>query len=307
MERSLRAANMDVSNTVDVTEPGAVCAAVGEILGRRYPGADLAVNDRLFTDFASLYAGTYPGFRGCEMPYHDTQHVLDVTLAMARLISGYEMTPGAAGPLGPQLALAGIAAALFHDSGYIRRLRDSRHKNGAAYTRVHVRRSARFLGDYLPQVGLASLVGICTRIVLFTGYDSDPRLLPVADEKERCLGTLLGTADLIAQMADVDYVRKCRDHLYREFEIGGIAGEFGSGYHGGTVFKSPDELLECTPAFIREAIDLRLEQQFGGVYRYVARSFGGSNLYMEAILDNSRRLQALLSGDERALLAQARF
>jgi len=297
---------MDVSNTVDVTDPTAVCVAVQRILTRRYPPVDLGAVEGLFVDFARLYDGTFPGFRGCELPYHDTQHVLDVTLAMARLLDGYEANPGEAGPLGPELALAGIAAALFHDSGYIRRTRDSRHKNGAAYTRVHVRRSARFLAEYLPEVGLEGLAGACTRTVLFTGYEMDPRSLPVASERERCLGTLLGTADLIAQMADVDYVRKCRDHLYKEFEIGGIAGEYGSGYHGGEVFKSPDQLLESTPAFIRSTIELRLDTQFGGAYRYAARFFGGPNLYMDAILDNCRHLQELLSGDERALLASSR-
>ena len=172
MERLLRATHMDVSNTVDVTDPAAVCAAVRQILRVRHPVLDLSVVDRLFADFSSLYAGTFPGFRGCEMPYHDTQHVLDVTLAMARLIDGYEQSPGEAGPLGPELALAGIAAALFHDSGYIRRTRDSRQKNGAAYTRVHVRRSARFLRDYLPGTGLESLAETCTRVVMFTGYES---------------------------------------------------------------------------------------------------------------------------------------
>ena len=47
----------------------------------------------------------------------------------------------------------------------------------------------------------------------------------MASEQERCLGSLLGTADLMAQLADVDYLRKCRDHLYEEFELGGIARE----------------------------------------------------------------------------------
>jgi len=227
--------------------------------------------------------------------------VLDVTLAMARLLDGHEATPGEAGPLGPDLALAGIAAALFHDSGYIRRIRDNRNKNGAAYTRIHVARGARFIADYLPEVGLQDLVGVCTRIIQFTGYHIDPRNLPVASDQERCLGALLGTADLIAQMADVDYVRKCRDHLYEEFEIGGIAGERGDGFHDGTVFRSPDHLLETTPDFIRNTIEVRLDGQFGGVYRYAAGFFGGSNLYMEAIADNCRRLQALLSGDSRVL------
>ncbi len=306
MKQSRRASHMDVSNTVDVTDPGAVGAAVRVILQKRYPTSDFSVVDQLVTDFARLYSGDFPGFRACELPYHDSQHVLDVTLAMARLLDGYEAAPGPVGPLGPQLALAGIAAALFHDSGYIRRIGDNRHKNGAAYTRIHVRRGARFVGDYLPGVGLADIAAVCARIIYFTGYETDPGKLRVASDRERRLGTLLGTADLIAQMADVEYVRKCRDHLYEEFEIGGIAGKNGSGYHGGTVFRSPDQLLESTPDFIRNTIELRLEKQFGGVYQCAARFFGGTNLYMDAILDNCHRLQAVLSGQERVEIYPSR-
>lgn len=304
MNQAQRGRHMDVSNTVDVTDPGEVSEAVRGILEARHPHFDFSGIDVLVRDFDRLYRGKFPGFRGCEIRYHDAQHVLDVTLAMARLLDGHEAEPGVVGPLGPRLALAGIAAALFHDSGYIRRVRDSKHKNGAAYTRVHVSRGARFMAEYLPQVGLAELVGICTRIVLFTGYGTDPRELPAASKQERRLGSLLGTADLIAQMADVEYVSKCRDHLYKEFEIGGIAGESGAGNHAGMFYRSPDHLLETTPEFIRTTIELRLETQLDGVHRCAARYFGGPNLYMDAILRNFRQLEVLLAEDDRAAKAQ---
>jgi hypothetical protein len=296
-----RPAHMDVSNTVDVTDSGAVADAVGAILQRRHPGYDFTALDTLFRDFTALYEGSFPGFRACEIKYHDAQHVLDVTLAMARLLDGHELAPEYVGPLGPDLALAGIAAALFHDSGYIRRTRDTRHRNGAAYTRSHVSRSERFLRDYLPGVGLQHMVGTCGRIVHFTGYERDTRRLAVADGTEQRLGALLGTADLIAQMADADYVRKCRDHLYEELEIGGMAGERGHTTHTGTIYRSPDHLLASTPDFIRKTIDQRLEGQFRGAHRCAATHFGGPNLYMTAIEDNRRRLQALLAASPSAV------
>lgn len=301
-----RAAHMDVSNTVDVTDACAVAAEVGAILQRRYPGSDFSALDGLFRDFNALYEGSFPGFRGCEIRYHDAQHVLDVTLAMARLLDGHELQPEYVGPLGPDLALAGIAAALFHDSGYIRRSRDTRHRNGAAYTRSHVSRSERFLRDYLPAVGLRGMVGTCGRIVHFTGYERDTRGLAVADEREHRLGALLGTADLIAQMADVDYVRKCRDHLYEELEIGGMAGKDGHITHTGTIYRSADHLLESTPDFIRNTIEQRLDGQFKRAYRCAATHFGGPNLYMEAIEDNRRRLQALLATHPGAVASVSR-
>ena len=290
-----RAAHMDVSNTVDVTDPAAVSAAVCHILTGCYPGYAFSQVEPLVADFSRLYRGSYPGFSACDIGYHDMQHVLDVTLAMARLLDGHDRSETGALHLGPELALAGIAAALFHDSGYIRRTRDSRNKNGAAYTRIHVSRSARFLEEYLPQAGMAHLSGICTRIVHFTGYEIDPQHIEVGNDRERRLGELLGTADLIAQMADVDYVLKCREYLYEEFRAGGLAGEHAAQYPGVTVFRSPQDLLESTPDFMRNAIVVRLDAQFGGVYRYAAAHFGGSDLYMDAIKANARRLEAELA------------
>ena len=96
-------------------------------------------------------------------------------------------------------------------------------------------------------------------------------------------------------MADVNYVTKCRDHLYEEFEIGGMAGEGARAHHTGKVYHSRDHLLEPTPDFIRDAIELRLEGEFDGVHRHAATHFGGRNLYMDAILENCRRLQQLLA------------
>jgi hypothetical protein len=296
MREAQRAGHMDVSNTVDVSDPVTVAGAVRAILENRYEGFDFSAVDSLFGDFSRLYAGSFPGFRACDIKYHDTQHVLDVTLAMARLLDGHDASHSCPERLGPELALAGIATALFHDSGYIRRTRDSRNKNGAAYTRVHVSRGARFMADYLPGVGLQDMVGTCTRIVHFTGYEVDPQHIVVANAMEHRLGTLLGSADLIAQMADVDYVRKCREHLYEEFEAGGMAGEFGDYTHTGTVYLSPEHLLQNTPNFIRTAIDVRLDGHFGSVHRYAAEHFDGRHLYMDAIADNCSRLEALLAG-----------
>ncbi|MFT4517846.1 MAG: hypothetical protein ACI9JM_000223 [Halioglobus sp.] len=289
-----RAGHMDVSNTVDVSDAVAVAAAVQQILGEQHDGLDLVSLRLLFEDFSRLYCGDYPGFRACDINYHNEQHVLDVTLAMARLLDGR----GKIAPLSAQMILAGIAAALFHDSGYIRRTRDTRHANGAAYTRVHVSRSARFLTEYLPSIGLQDLVGICTRLVYFTRTEVDPAELLVLNDDEWVLGTLLGTADLMAQMADKEYVQKCREHLYEEFVAGGMAGEVADKNATPPLFDSPEQLLRMTPGFISNAIDTRLNQQFKGVHRFAADHFDGRHLYMEAIAHNSSLLEEILAAEE---------
>ena len=286
---------MDVTNLVDVTSPAAVNVALRAILDGLYPAYDFSPVDTLVGDFDRLYRGEYPGYRACDVGYHNSQHVLDVTLAMARLIDGHEGDCSAADKLGPELALAGIACALFHDAGYIRLRGDNKNSNGAAYTRSHISRSARFMTHYLPAVGLQEILPVCTRIVHFTGYELDPDKVKVQSNREYTLGSLMGTADLIAQMADVDYLRKCRDDLYLEFVSGGIAGEGGLEGYERTIYRSPQHLLESTPDFMQTVIELRLEGYFRSAYHYAGKHFKGPNLYMEAIDRNRQELARLLA------------
>lgn len=295
MPLSQRASHMDVSNTVDVTDPNAVIAALRSILDSRYPDFDFAPVNIMVEDFVRLYQGQYPGYEACDVSYHNIQHVLDVTLAMARLIDGHESVTAEHERLGPELALTGIACAVFHDSGYIRHSGDKKHTNGAAYTRIHVSRSVRFMDEYFPAIGYASFAPLCSRIVHFTGYEVDPCNIEVLSTKEYLLGSLLGTADLIAQMADKAYLQKCHDFLYAEFVAGGIAGDTGLEGYAAPVYKSAEHLLASTPRFMRTALEVRLDGFFNSAYRYAAEFFGGPNLYMDAIELNRQQLERLLA------------
>ncbi len=295
MPVSQRTRQMDVSNTVDVSDAGAVHSAIRSILDARYPGFDFSPVDTLVRGFSRLYRGDFPGYRACDTAYHNTQHVLDVTLAMARLVDGHDRACAPQDVLGPEMALCGIAASLFHDAGYIRRCDDDSCSNGAAYTRVHVSRGVGFMSEYFPTVGLASLLPICTRIVHFTGYEMEPGSIGVESAAEYTLGSLLGSADLIAQMADTEYLDKCCGDLYDEFVLAGIAGVDEPEEYAGMIYKSPQHLLESTPDFIQSVIEERLEGCFKGVHQYVAEFFDGYNPYMDAIDGNRKKLANLLA------------
>ena len=213
----------DVSGLIDVTDPQSVCDAVLLIFNKRYPLHDFSIVHRLYSDFTALYRGELPGFLACDTRYHDIQHVLDVSLAMARLLDGYDANHHGEECLGSELAEIGLIIALFHDSGYIRREGEIDIQHGAEYTKVHVSRSARFMAEYLPSIGRQDIVELTGKLVHFTGYEVTPDQIDVADEKHRVIGGLVGTADVIAQMADPAYLEKCRDRLYPEFELGGVA------------------------------------------------------------------------------------
>ncbi len=112
---------------------------------------------RAFEHFERLFAGEVEGFHGVDTVYHDRQHTLDITLALARLIVGFERQADEQQRLGAERALVGLITGLFHDVGYLRRADDLESRNGAEFTRTHVSRGARFLTEYLPEVGLGAL------------------------------------------------------------------------------------------------------------------------------------------------------
>ncbi|MCH7636404.1 MAG: hypothetical protein IIA12_01880 [Proteobacteria bacterium] len=80
----------DVTNTVQVSNPVAVRRAVHDLFRQSFPGAAFDKLWLAFYDFERLFTGRFPGYRGCDTTYHDVQHTLDMTLALARLVAGYE-------------------------------------------------------------------------------------------------------------------------------------------------------------------------------------------------------------------------
>ncbi|MGQ0528432.1 MAG: hypothetical protein ACT4PG_01170 [Panacagrimonas sp.] len=271
----------DITDQVRISHPGDVAAAVTDILSALYPEQDLRPIRVAYDSFGKLYAGVMPGYVGCDTWYHDAQHSLDCSLAMTRLLDGYERSVTASERVGPRRGILGVLIALFHDAGYIRRSDDTA-ANGAEFTLNHVHRSGEFLRDFLPTVGYAAEAELSRHIVHFTGYEIALDQIRVDDPKDRMLGFMLGTADILAQTSDRCYLEKCRDFLFREFEICGIAGSVKSG----TVevrYPTVESLLETTPDFNRHLWEDRLDGYFGSVHRYMEKHFGGRNPYVEQI------------------------
>ena len=298
---TFRRSEFDVTNRINTTDPVCVKLEVVRIFKSLYPIDRAPSIETAFDDMVRLYRGHYPGYAHCDTEYHDMQHVLDVTLAMARLLDGYQRS--SAGPaLGERLFQLGVICALFHDMGYIRRLNDTKHVNGAEYTPIHVSRGAKFLQDYLPKIGMAEYAEVAGAVVHHTGYEIPVAQIEVPDPVYRLLGSLLGSADIIAQMADRCYLEKCRDRLYPEFVLGGItrrrteAGEE-------VVFSSPEDLIRKTPGFFKNA-SRRLDVDLGRAYTYAQTHFGGPNLYMDAVQQNIRFIEKHVQEPEIVLRRQ---
>jgi hypothetical protein len=293
--------NLDVSNSIDVTNPVAVNDEVARIYVELYPGSSAGAIDRAFGDLAALYRGASPEYHPCDTPYHDIQHVLDVTLAMARLIDGYERGRAGLEPLDASMFRLGVIAALFHDCGYVRTRDDTEHKTGAELTLTHVSRGSRFLKDYLPRIGMSDVADIAAALIHFTGYETPVAQIKVPTLAHQLLGRLLGSADIIAQMSDRCYLEKCRDRLYPEFLAGGITRKRLPDGKEEVLYRSGDDLVRKTPSFYQGATR-RLNTELGGAHRYAQDHFGGQDLYMEELRKNIEFARAIKDEADRIAL-----
>ncbi|HEX5419564.1 MAG TPA: hypothetical protein VFY39_06170 [Gammaproteobacteria bacterium] len=288
----------DVTNTVQVSSAREVRNAVGALFTELYPSSPFDAVWLAFHDFERLYLGLDPNYHGIDTAYHDMQHSLDMTLAVARLIAGYEASVLERDRLGAERTMLALVSALFHDAGYLRHKKeDTGYTNGAEFTLTHVTRSGRFLERYLPRVGLDEYVPVISRIVHFTGYEIGLDRIELDAPKDYLVGHLLGTADLLAQLADRCYLEKCRDRLFPEFVLGGIA--FGNTADARMVrYRSGRDLLSQTLSFYRSSVHYRLERGFNGAYRYLDPYFGGEhNPYVYFIRKNLSFLARVLQQD----------
>jgi hypothetical protein len=293
----------DVTNKINVEDPDQVRDAVLALFGARYPGADLAPLRQAFADVKALFGGRYPGYLACDTLYHDLRHTLDMTLAMARLLDGHDRALAAPDQIGARRAMLGVVIALLHDSGYLKRASEAHVENGAVFTKIHVSRSADFLLRYLPQLGYTVEAGAAAKLVHFTGYEMDIDDIMVHDPKDRLLGCLVGTADLLGQMSDRMYLEKCREFLYREFVWGQVARETLADGREIVRYASPDDLMLKTPGFYEYVARLRIEKKLGAADRFAAAHFDGPSLYQAEI---DRNMQFLRQAIELADLKRLR-
>ena len=300
---NFRRSEFDVTNRINTTDPVCVKLEVARIFRALYSRPQAPILSRAFDDMVHLYRGEFSGYARCDTQYHDLQHVLEVTLAMARLLDGYERSRGDGPAIGERNYQLGVICALYHDMGYIRKLSDKTHRNGAEYTRTHVSRGARFLREYLPTIGMDDLAEPASQIIHFTGYERPVNSIRVSHPIFKLIGSLLGSADIIAQMSDRCYLEKCRDRLYPEFVAGGIATKRTETGQEEVVFASGEDLLRQTPTFYANATR-RLDEDLGGTYQFAQTHFGGKNLYMDAVKQNIRFAERATAEGEIVLRRQ---
>jgi hypothetical protein len=122
-----------------------------------------------------------------------------------------------------------------------------------------------------------------------TGVNARLGSIPFGQEIEQIAGFALATADLLGQMAALDYVEKL-PLLYSEFAE---AAAFSPGENQivGS-FSSANDLIRKTPAFWENLLKTRLDRDFGGVYRFLNEPYpSGPNDYLQRIEAEMRQLK----------------
>ena len=289
----------DVTDSIKTTDPDAVSAEVRRIYAEWYQEAGADSLHQPFANFAALYRGEHPDYHACDTGYHDIKHVLDVTLAMTRLLDGYQRVGRE--PLDERLFRLGIILALYHDVGYIRNRKDTRHRQGAEYTLTHVSRGGLYLRNYLPRIGMADLAPVAARLVHYTGFEIPVDKISLPDPIFKVIGNLLGTADILGQMSDRCYLEKCHERLYPEFVAGGIAVRVNGSGEKQVIFESAADLVLKTPGFFRHA-EYRLDNDLSSAHRYAERHFEGKNLYVEAVENTVNYARTLTKREDMARL-----
>jgi len=189
-----------------------------------FPDFDFSMYEKVFGEIEHLFSGQKPGFEACDTPYHDWSHTMGVLLATARLLHGVHVDRQ---PLSERIVSLCLCAALFHDAGYIRR--SDEPGPGARFTSSHVQRGIDLLEEYARTGGFSMgdfMDMEC--MILCTDPALSPDTIVFSNLETMLAGHVLGTADILAQMADDIYLEKL-PLLFLEFSEAGIT-EFTSEY-----------------------------------------------------------------------------
>ncbi len=275
--------NIQLSLLLNMEDPDEVMDEVFNIIRLIYPNASIDLLNSVFKDTLKLFNGKYPGYRKCNVIYHTLKHTTDTMLAMVRLIHGANINKIELSEEGIQL---GIITAMFHDTGYIQK-EDDLNGTGAKYTLIHVQRSVNFLEKYFKERGFTTeQILFAINILNCTGLNVKINEIDFLSRENEILGKMLGTADLLGQMADRAYLEKL-PYLYKEYKEGKVPG-----------YNSELDLLEKTPEFYKQTLK-RFKTEFGGVCGYMKDHFRvrwgiDRDLYKETIEKNMEYLRYIL-------------
>jgi hypothetical protein len=266
---------IDFSRTADVRD------LVRERHRQLFDAADDGFIDEYMDVIDDLFAGRHPGYQAIDTAYHDITHTLQATLCLVELILQRQRA-GATPPVSADDFRRAVVAALFHDTGYLKKTGDL-EGSGAKYTHLHEQRSCEFARAFLEQRGWQNDdIRFVENLIGSTGPRVNLADIDYRSEVERILGHAVCTADYIGQMSDPRYADK--------LEV--LFNEFAESYRYQELppeqwpFGDFEALLRSTPNFWGKFVQHKLNSECSGLWNYLEHPLSGANPYLEAIERN---------------------
>jgi hypothetical protein len=263
---------------VDAREPLATWREIKDIVSMISPGYDAGDIEKVFVDIISLFRGEFLGYKASNTKYHDLEHTHAVMLAVVRLMHGCSLSGM---KFSPKSIFLGVSAALFHDAGLIQTEKD-RERSGAKDTIGHEQRSIDFMKRYFSDRNYGTHdAEDCSHLIMCSILNLPPKEIPFRSREIETLGKIIGSADLLAQMADKYYCEKLL-LLYQKVDKDGLAN-------------SPEfDPKKNREEFYRKTVKKRLHDDFSNVSQYMIKHFLhrwkiDRDLYTEAIEKNIER------------------
>lgn len=276
-------AAIQLSHIVDTCNSRQVIDEVKKLFLSYYSEKQFKKVRKVYTQVKKLFEGKLPGYRECNTQYHDFRHTLDALLATTRLLDGYNLSHN---PIPEETARNVLIAALLHDTGYIQESWDT-EGTGAKYTRNHVQRSVEFTSKNHVALGIDQKdIPEISQYIQSTGLNTNFDEIPFLSKAQKTCGAFLGTADLLGQMADREYLEKLL-FLYYEFREAGVPG-----------YETEFDIIRKTEGFYVLTRD-RLKNSYMNVQRYTRKHFSqrydiDANLYMLAINRHIKYLRKII-------------
>jgi hypothetical protein len=288
-----QANELDVTGTVRLEDPRAVADAICAILRDEFGdlGAAEPFLRQAIDDVENAFWGRYPCLLACDTPYHDLRHSLDTALLLARMVAGWNRGDGA--KLAADEAVLTVFLGLVHDVGFLRRV-DEDHLLGPHLMREHEWRGVEFARGYLGSGPFADRSDWAELILATCFAHSLGGMLEGRTPQAMAAARLIGSADLISQVADRFYLERCRDFLFYEMSVCGADRITDDAGHTKVIYENGLHLLAKTPVFYEHSIRQRLTELFGGVDHVLTLHFGGRNPYQDSIDRNLAYLNRLI-------------
>jgi len=276
---------------VDTKKPDLVLKEVVNLFHSLYPHEECDQIPYLFDKLQEMLLGNHPDYEALDVAYHDLEHMMQVTLCMARLMKNQTIHNSEDEALNARDFIIGISGAILHDIGYLK-LRGDSSGTGAKYSFFHEKRGCNMAAIELEKIDWSSdEILLVQNMICCTGPRAVIAAIPFKSSKDEFLGKSLCIADYVGQMSDYAYVEKL-PLLFMEFKE---SDDYRDIPLDKRLFHSAEELLEKTPGFWGFIKNTKLDDECDHLYEYLKSPYpNGSNPYLDKIDENMKRVQDLV-------------